>query len=202
MQVKCFIASPDSIARRLSMHLRDTAQSYSSVTKLLHWVMAVLVVVCWMLGVSTDDLPKGVSRTVTLFAHITVGLILLDVLVLRAVWRAMSSPPPVERQVFGIWPGMGRLMHYLLYAMLLMVPVTGIMLQFFYGKSLPLYGVAEISSPVEFNATFASVMMQVHELSAHSLLALAAAHALAALVHHYVFRDRTLVRMLPRSDGS
>ena len=39
---------------------------------------------------------------------------------------------------------MGRLMHYVLYAMLLMVPVTGILLQFSYGKGLPLYGVAEI----------------------------------------------------------
>ncbi len=184
------------------MHLKNTAQSYSTVTKLLHWVMAVLVVVCWTLGVLTDDVLKISSRAVTLFAHITVGLILLDVLVLRAIWRAMSSPPPAERPVFGIWPGMGRLMHYLLYAMLLMVPVTGILLQFSFGKDLPLYGVAEISSPVEFNATFANVMMQVHELSAHALLVLAAAHALAALVHHYVFRDRTLVRMLPRSDGS
>lgn len=184
------------------MHPKNAAQSYSVVTKLLHWVMAGLVVVCWTLGVLTDDLPKVVSRTVTLFAHITVGLILLDVLVLRALWRAMSSPPPAERPVFGIWPGMGRLMHYMLYAMLLMVPVTGILLQFSYGNGLPLYGVAEIPSPFTFDAKLASIMMEVHELSAHALLALAAAHALAALVHHYVFRDRTLVRMLPRSDGS
>lgn len=184
------------------MNLKRTAQSYSAVTKLLHWLMAVLVVVCWVLGVLTDDLPKIGSRTAILLAHVTAGLALLDVLVLRVVWCVTFSQPPAERAVFGIWPGMGRLTHYMLYAMLLMVPVTGILLQFSYGRGLPLYGVVEIPSPLAFNATFANIMMEVHKLSAHALVALAAAHALAALVHHYVFRDRTLVRMLPRSDGS
>ncbi len=184
------------------MHLKSTAQSYSAVTKILHWLMAILVVTCWMLGVLTNDALKVSSRTVTLFVHIAVGLALLDVLVLRALWRAMSSPPPAERPIFGIWPRVGRLMHYLLYAMLLMVPVTGILLQFSVGKGLPLYGVAEIPSPLAFDATFAIIMTEVHELSAHSLMILAAIHALAVLVHHYVFRDRTLVRMLPRSNGS
>jgi len=155
------------------MHLKSTARSYSTVTKILHWLTAVLVVTCWMLGVLTGDFLKTASRTVTLFAHIAVGLTLLDVLVLRALWRAMSSPPPAERPVFGIWPRVGRLMHYVLYAMLLMVPVTGILLQFSFGKGLPLYGVTEIPSPLAFNATLAINMMEVHELSAHSLMILA-----------------------------
>lgn len=184
------------------MHLKSTDQSYSAVTKFLHWLMAVLVVTCWVLGVLTDDVLKVSSRTVILFVHVAVGLALLDVLVLRALWRAMSSPPPAERPVFGIWPRVGRLMHYVLYAMLLMVPVTGILLQFSFGRGLPLYGIAEIPSLLTFNATLASIMTEVHKFSGHALMILAAAHALAALVHHYVFRDRTLVRMLPRSNGS
>lgn len=184
------------------MHLNRTLQSYSTVSKVLHWLMAILVVVCWMLGVFTNDLMKVTSRSVALFVHITVGLALLDILVLRALWRAMSSLPPAERAVFGIWPGVGRLMHYVLYAMLLMVPVTGIVLQFSHGQGLPLYGVAEIPSPLTFDAKLANIMMEVHELSAHALMILAGIHALGALVHHYVFRDRTLVRMLPDPDGS
>jgi cytochrome b561 len=39
--------------------------------------------------------------------------------------------------------------------------------------------------------------MEVHELVANALLIFAALHAAAALIHHYVFHDRTLVRMLP-----
>lgn len=184
------------------MHLKNATQRYGSVAKTLHWLMAALVVTCWALGVLTDDFLKATSRDVALFAHITAGLALLDLLLLRALWRAISTLPPAERAVFGIWPGMGRLMHFVLYAMLLIVPVTGILIQFFFGKGLPLYGIADIPSPLTFNARFASNMMEVHELSAHALMILAATHALAALVHHYVFRDRTLVRMLSRSDGS
>jgi len=92
-------------------------------------------------------------------------------------------------------------MHWVLHAMLLIVPVTGILLQFSYGQALPLYGVAEIPSPLAFNARLADIAMEVQELSAHALMILAATHALAVLVHNYVFQDRTLVRMLPRSNG-
>ena len=67
------------------MHLKDTAKSYSTVAMFLHWLMAVLVVGCWTLGVLMEDLPRIANRTVAVFAHITVGLVLLDVLVLRAV---------------------------------------------------------------------------------------------------------------------
>lgn len=86
------------------MHIKSTARSYSTVTKILHWLTAVLVVTCWMLGVLTDDFLKTASRTVTIFAHIAVGLTLLDVLVLRALWRAMSSPPSAERRYLGYGP--------------------------------------------------------------------------------------------------
>lgn len=99
------VAGSDSVVGRLHMHLKSTAQSYSSATKILHWLMAVLVVTCWMLGFLTDDVLKASSRTVTLFVHIAVGLALFDVLVLRALWRAMSSPPPAERRYLGYGPG-------------------------------------------------------------------------------------------------
>ena len=93
----------------------------------------------------------------------------------------------------------GRLAHYALYALLIAAPVAGIVLQFARGEPLQLFGLAEITSPWSANRAFARTVKEVHEVLANGLVIFAGFHAAAALVHHWVFRDRTLVRMLPGS---
>jgi cytochrome b561 len=90
--------------------------------------------------------------------------------------------------------------RYSLYVLLVAVPVVGVVLQFARGDALPLFGLAEIPSPWFKDRAFAHNVNEVHEILAHALVALAAFHAAAALIHHWVFRDRTLVRMLPHSN--
>ena len=45
---------------------------------------------------------------------------------------------------------------------------------------------------------FAHSVTEIHEIAANALVIVASFHAAAALVHHFVFRDNTLIRMLPR----
>jgi cytochrome b561 len=80
------------------------------------------------------------------------------------------------------------------------VPVAGIVQQFARGDSLPIFGIIDIASPWVRDRAFAHSVKEVHELLAHALLAVASLHAAAALAHHWIFRDRTLVRMLPGSE--
>jgi cytochrome b561 len=78
------------------------------------------------------------------------------------------------------------------------VPVVGIVLQFARGEALWIFGLYEIASPWTKDRVFASSVNEAHELLANALVILAELHAAAAaLIHHWVFRDRTLVRMLP-----
>ncbi|MGX1343525.1 cytochrome b561 [Bradyrhizobium japonicum] len=62
-----------------------------------------------------------------------------------------------------------------------------------------MFGLAAISSPWLKDAAFAHDVKEVHEVLAHALVVIAAFHAIAALIHHWVFQDRTLIRMLPHS---
>ena len=91
----------------------------------------------------------------------------------------------------------GRLAHYALYMLLVAAPVAGIVLQFARGDALPVFGLFDVVSPWPADKSFARSVKDVHEILANALVILAALHATAALVHHWVFRDRTLVRMLP-----
>ncbi|GLH80681.1 cytochrome b561 [Bradyrhizobium sp. SSBR45G] len=188
------------------MQLFNSARNYGAIPQALHWLTVVLVAVAWALGVFGDVLPKGAPRESGLFVHATAGIVILALLVVRLVWRLADPSPPSEVTEFATWMGKwqdpaARVAHYVLYALLFAVPVVGIVLQFARGDALLLFGISEIASPWTKDRVFAHNVKEVHELLAHALVVLAALHAAAALIHHWIFRDRTLMRMLPHSDN-
>jgi cytochrome b561 len=180
------------------MQLRNSANRYGAVPRSLHWITVILVLIVWAVGTFEDVLPKGEARAMGLAIHITAGLAILVVLAVRMVWRVVDPPPPPEPTMFGTWGDRAsRLAHYTLYALLVVVPVIGIAVQFARGEPLPLFGFAEIASPWTADRASARSMKEVHEVLANALVILAALHAAAALFHHWVLHDRTLARMLP-----
>lgn len=177
------------------MRLTNSKDRYGAVPQFLHWAMVALVITAWLLGQFVDDLPSG-----ALFIHTSAGLAILMLLVLRLGWRFADPPPHPEPTVLGAWlDTAGRVAHYALYILLALVPIVGIVLQFARGDALSIFGLYEIASPWAKDRAFAGSVTEIHEVVSNALVALAAVHAVAALVHHWVFRDRTLVRMLPGS---
>jgi cytochrome b561 len=177
------------------MRLTNSTDRYGAIPQFLHWVVVALVIVAWLLGQFIDDLPRG-----TLSIHTALGLGVLVLLVARLAWRIVDPPPGPEPTVLGSWlDHAGRLAHYLLYLLLALVPVAGIVAQFARGDALSIFGLYEVASPWVKDRAFARSVTEVHEILANALVILAGLHAIAALVHHWILRDRTLARMLPGS---
>lgn len=180
------------------MQIHNTPNRYGAIAQFLHWATALLVIVAWLLGIFGDDLPKGVARNAGLFIHISAGLAVLMMVAVRLLWRLIDAPPQPEESAFGVWlDRAGRLAHFALYALLIAVPVVGIVTQFARGQPVPLFGLGAIASPWAADREFAHSVKEVHELLSNVMLALAGLHAAAALAHHWLLRDRTLLRMLP-----
>lgn len=178
-------------------------EDYGPVAKTLHWITVLLVIAAWTLGTFGDEIPKGQPRDSGLLIHIWIGLTILVIAFVRIPWRIANPPPKLLDTEFGKWliewtDPVSRVMHYALYGLLVLVPLFGIALQFAEGHSLPLFGLAEIPSPWLADKAFAHTLKEVHEVLANVLVILAAFHMAAALVHHLVFGDSTLRRMLPR----
>ncbi|MDP1748126.1 MAG: cytochrome b/b6 domain-containing protein [Reyranella sp.] len=180
------------------MGWRNDAQGFGSTAKLLHWTAAACVLTAWLIGVVGDDpFPKPWKGAI-LFTHVSFGLLVLATLLGRLGWRVASPAPAAIATRFEPWMGVAALVaHILLYALLLMVPLSGIVLQFARGQAVPLFGLYEIASPWVRDRAFARSVKEVHEIFAHMLLGLAVLHAAAALVHHHLLKDDTLARMLP-----
>lgn len=188
------------------MQIFNSPTRYGAVAQSLHWLAVALVILAWVLGISGDLLPKGPAREAGLYIHVIAGMLVIVLTVVRLLYRTADPSPPAEHTEFGDWSfagwmGLGaKLAHLGLYLLLVAVPVVGIAVQFARGDALPVFGLFDIASPWPADRAFARNLKGIHELLAHGLLALAAMHAAAALVHHWVFGDRTLTRMLPGSD--
>jgi cytochrome b561 len=179
------------------MRLRNASDSYGAVAQTLHWTVMALVLVAWLAGQFGDDLPRS-ARAAVLSIHISAGLAVIAFVIIRLAWRLIDAPPPPEVTVLGRWAEQfGQWMHYALYVLLLAAPAVGIVVQFARGNALPVFGLIEIASPWSADRAFAHNVKEVHEALSNALVILAALHVAAALAHHWVLRDRTLVRMLP-----
>ena len=180
------------------MQTRNSPEHYGSIALAIHWLTVALVLIGWVLGTFGDALPRGPARATGLFVHISMGLAIVAVLAVRLAWRAGDPPPPPEPTILGVWGDYAaRIGHFGLYALLAAVPLVGVVVQFARGNALPVFGLFEIASPWAADRAFARSAREVHEVMAHALVILAVLHAAAALAHHWVFRDRTLQRMLP-----
>ena len=182
------------------MQLRNSQSHYGLITLSFHWLTVALVIVAWALGTFGDDFPRGPARVAALFVHNTAGLALMVLILARLAWRVGDPPPGPEPTFLGVWGDhAGLIAHYALYLLLVAVPVVGVVLQFARGDALPIFGLYDVASPWAADRAFSRSVKGLHELLANALMALAALHAVAALVHHWVLRDRTLLRMLPWS---
>lgn len=179
------------------MRVQNSSHGYGAIAMALHWIIAVLVLAAWLLGQFGDVLPRGAAQKTGLFVHISIGLTIVTFTISRLLWRLIDPPPPLEKSPLGTWGERGaRAVQYLLYVGLFAVPAAGIVVEFADGHALPAFGLFELPSPWPADRAFAQQARGVHEILANAIVTLAGLHAAAALVHHYIFRDRTLLRML------
>jgi cytochrome b561 len=179
------------------MQLANSTTRYGAVPQLIHWLTALFVIAGWSLGQFGYYLPAWADAP-GFFVHMTLGESVIALLIIRLAWRVADPPPPIEPTPFGWWvKAAAHLGHFALYALLLIVPFLGIVVQLKRGHQLPVFGLFDFASPWPADRPLARSVLAVHYYLANTLMILAGVHAAAALVHHWVWHDRTLVRMLP-----
>ncbi len=167
---------------------------YDSVTLCLHWLTAALVVEQWVGAQVIDDFASGGPRIAARSVHISLGLILGLVLIARILWRATRGRklPPADQ---GFLQVIAKAAHWLLYALLVAIIPVGIFLVWVQGDSY--FGLFSVPAFDAGNKILRHNVAEAHGLLANAILIVAGLHALAALVHHFVWHDNVLRRMLP-----
>ena len=170
------------------------AERYDATTVWLHWITVILIAVLWGIGQTADLVPRGPLRTGVWSTHVVLGFLTAFVLVTRVAWRAQFGRvlPPADSGALYV---IAKLAHYALYVLIGIVVIAGIIDASYRG-----FNVFGLWSVPQFGSGDAATRRSIngwHELAANALIVVAAIHALAALGHHYVWRDHLLDRMRP-----
>lgn len=180
------------------IHLRNGNDSYGLVAIVLHWITAALVIFLFGLGLymtSLDYYHPWYRSAPQL--HKGLGVLLLTVLALRLLWRQID--PPLEPLSPRHWERtVATTVHWSLYLLLIAASCAGYLVATADGRPLPVFGWLEIPSLSGPRKNLEDYAGKIHYALAWVILVFAAIHALGALKHHLLDRDRTLLRMLGR----
>ena len=173
----------------------DDGTDYDRVAIALHWATALLVIVQFALGQAWGWFPRP-TRHLMVVTHMSLGIILTAVVVTRVLWRF-----GLGHQASSVEAGWVKIasksVHYLLYALLMAEAVLGFLSRWQGNEAMSLFGL-QIPPPFTGAGRKAAHQLQdIHNWVGWAIIILAAGHALAALYHHYVLRDRVLGRMWP-----
>jgi len=162
----------------------------------LHWVTAFLVVALFALAETWGFVPRGTPlRHGMQSLHVSLGLTLAAVFVLRLVWRNTGARRVVPL-VSGVQHVAAVVMHYGLYGLLALQIGLGFLFRWAHAP-VGFFGLFGIPSPFIIGGATRHEIGYLHDKVAWIIIILAAGHAAVALAHRYVLRDQVLQRMLP-----
>jgi cytochrome b561 len=177
--------------------LKNTTGRYGSVSMGLHWLTLAILIGVYACINLTDLYPKGSGPREALKTwHFMLGLTVLAVVTLRLLNRLRGPAPAVTPPLARWQRRLANGIHIALYALMIVMPILGWLMLSASGKPIPFFGV-QLPPLLTETKDLAEQLKEVHETIGTMGYFLIGGHALAALFHHFVTRDNTLVRMLP-----
>ena len=179
------------------MATMENGIGYTGTAKILHWTVVVLLIAQFIFAWTMPDIRRDTPVTTLISLHFTFGVIILAVAVLRLLWRLTHAEPSPEDGLPPWQTQSARVVHWLLYLLLFVVPVLGWINASWRGMPIVMFGL-ELPTLIAKRAPGFGWTGDLHGLLANYLmLALVGLHVAAALYHYFMRRDGVLQRMLP-----
>lgn len=169
---------------------------YTTTAIVLHWLVALGLVVAFCIGVYMGDLPRSPTKLQIYGWHRTAGVTVLALAVARLLWRATHRPPP-DLPMPAWQATAAHALHGLMYALMLAVPLAGWAMSSAKGQPVVWFDVLTLPSMLPADKALAHQLEKLHSMLSWGLAALVVLHVAAALKHHVFDKDGMLDRMRP-----
>ena len=170
---------------------------YNAVTRIVHWLTALLVITAFVLGPEDLDEMSDPSMDLGVQVHESLGLLIFGLVLFRIIW-VFSTEIAIDIAMPRWMKISAKAIQGALYLLMLAVPASAASGIWLMGKSLSLLNNTMIASPLGLSERTGEFLLEAHTVGADALLWLAGIHAVAALFHHYVLKDSVLKSMLPK----
>ena len=176
-----------------------TVSRYTRTAMFLHWLIALLILGLFSLGIYMADLPLSPQKLKLYSYHKWAGITVLLLAIARLGWRITHRPPPLPASQPQWQQAAAHAGHGLLYLLIFAAPITGWLMSSALGFPVVWFGVLPLPDLIEKNRELGELLKLAHQYLNYTFLLVVTGHALAAVKHQWLDRDGTLSRMLPAS---
>jgi cytochrome b561 len=181
------------------MPAKNTRSRYGWVSVGIHWLMAMVVIGMFALGIWMRQLSyydPWYQDGPTI--HKSIGVLLFILLLARIGWRSINIRPK-DDPILKKWERTtAHLTHFAMYGLMLMLMTAGYLISTADGRQIEVFNFFSVPATLHGIENQEDIAGEIHEILAWALILLAGVHALAALKHHFINRDSTLLKMLGR----
>ena len=175
------------------MKLKNNLTEYGIISKLLHWLSAILLLIQIPLGFYLVDLDFGEERLSIENIHIIIGLTIFYLVIIRLLNKIFNPTPKLDPSIFKGQRFIAKLNHILLYVAILSITISGILKKLFNGETLVIF-FKEIK--IQDNFELADQFYNIHIFSNYVIIALIALHISAVIIHKIFFNENLLKKIL------
>jgi cytochrome b561 len=175
-------------------------QRYTSTAIALHWLIAVLIIGTFTLGLVMTDIPGLTPAKLRYFSwHKWAGVTVLLLATLRLLWRLLHRAPGYPVSMPAWQRHAAHALHGLLYVLIFAVPLSGYFYSLAAGVKVVYFGLVDLPVLIQPDPGLKSVLKEVHYWLNMLMAGLVGLHVAAALKHLLLDRDGITERMLPFS---
>ncbi|PCJ26964.1 MAG: hypothetical protein COA94_04635 [Rickettsiales bacterium] len=175
--------------------LKNTENSYGSITKIFHWVVALAIISLIAVGFTMHYMEPSPEKFELYGMHKASGVLVFMLVALRISWRFINQTVLPAKDLPNMLKLGAKAGHFMLYIFMLVMPISGITMSIFAGYDIPVFGLFTIPA-MEKNLQIAGIAHTLHEIAAWGFAIMIVLHILAALYHHFIRRDDTLKKMV------
>ena len=191
------IQNPPRNAVRSGVVIRNTAQDYGVIAIVLHWLVALVVIGLFLLGVWMTGLTyydDWYRRGPEL--HKSIGILLFFVMLARVAWRWTNITPEYTPGISVFERRLAHGVHLMLYVLLFALMISGYLISTADGKPIQVFNLFSVPATISDIDNQEDIAGAIHWYLALLLISLVSLHAIAALKHHFIDRDETLKKIL------
>ncbi|MDE1941997.1 MAG: cytochrome b [Betaproteobacteria bacterium] len=170
-------------------------QKYSSTAITLHWLIALLIAVAFVVGLYVADLELSPWKLKILTWHKWTGVTIFLLVLLRILWRLSHRPPEMPAGMTALMKKLANLTHLAIYLLMVAVPILGWLHSSAAGVSVVYLNLIPLPDLVGKDKALSHLFGELHENAAWVLVGLVGLHVAAALKHQLVDKDNLLNRM-------
>ena len=164
------------------MNVSDRTTYFGLISRINHWLGALLVIILLGIGLYFHEMPKGDERSYWLGIHIGIGAVSFLLLAFRIIWRGINRHTQAAEQA-ALAQKLSHITHALLLLAILIMIITGPLIIWTAARPINVFDLFSIPSPLPKMMELHEILETIHKVTSRVLLVLIGVHVLAAIKH-------------------